>query len=81
MVNAKYKKKYEDLIAVCRKNIKQLNENLIFRAYEFSWEAHKNNIRASGEPYFDHPYSVAMILANEIPLDDISIAAALLHDV
>lgn len=81
MVNAKYKKKYDDLLAVCRKNIKQLNENLIFRAYEFSWEAHKNNIRASGEPYFDHPYSVAMILASEISLDDISIAAALLHDV
>jgi len=81
MINAKYKKKYEDLIAVCRKNIKQLNENLIYRAYEFSWEAHKTNIRASGEPYFDHPYSVAMILASEISLDDISIAAALLHDV
>jgi GTP diphosphokinase / guanosine-3',5'-bis(diphosphate) 3'-diphosphatase len=81
MISAKYKKKYEDLILVCRKNIRHLDENLVFKAYEFAWEAHKNNIRASGEPFFDHPYSVAMILANEIPLDDISIASALLHDV
>jgi GTP diphosphokinase / guanosine-3',5'-bis(diphosphate) 3'-diphosphatase len=81
MISAKYKKKYEDLMVVCRKNIRHLDENLVFKAYEFAWEAHKNNIRASGEPFFDHPYSVAMILANEIPLDDISIASALLHDV
>jgi RelA/SpoT family (p)ppGpp synthetase len=81
MISTKYKKKYDDLISVCRKNIRVVNENLIFKAYEFAWEAHKNNIRASGEPFFDHPYSVAMILASEIPLDDISIASALLHDV
>jgi RelA/SpoT family (p)ppGpp synthetase len=81
MISSKYKKKYEDLISVCRTNIRPINENLIYKAYEFAWEAHKNNIRASGEPFFDHPYSVAMILASEIPLDDISIASALLHDV
>jgi RelA/SpoT family (p)ppGpp synthetase len=81
MINLKYKKKYDDLLGFCKKNIKQLNENLIYKAYEFAYEAHNSLIRASGEPYFDHPYEVALILATELPLDDISIAAALLHDV
>ena len=76
-----YKKKLDDLLAVCRKNLRVVNEDLIRRAFEFSLEAHKKDLRASGEPYFNHPYEVATIVAREIPLDDISVAAALLHDV
>lgn len=76
-----YKKKLDDLLVVARKNLRTVDESLIRRAYEFSLEAHKQDLRASGEPYFNHPYEVAMIVAREIPLDDISIAAALLHDV
>jgi GTP diphosphokinase / guanosine-3',5'-bis(diphosphate) 3'-diphosphatase len=38
-------------------------------------------MRASGEPFFNHPYEVAMVVAKEIPLDDISVASALMHDV
>jgi len=41
----------------------------------------KGKPRASGEPYFSHPFEVALVVAKEIPLDDISVAAALLHDV
>ena len=76
-----YKKKLEDLLFVCRKNLKTVNEELIRRAFEFSLEAHKNDIRASGDPFFNHPYEVAMVVAKEIPLDDISVASALMHDV
>lgn len=76
-----YKKKLEDLLLVCRKNLRTVNEDLIRRAFEFSLEAHKNDIRASGDPFFNHPYEVAMVVAKEIPLDDVSVAAALLHDV
>ena len=76
-----YKKKLEDLLLVCRKNLRSVNEDLIRRAFEFSLEAHKKDIRASGDLFFNHPYEVAMIVAREIPLDDISVAAALLHDV
>jgi RelA/SpoT family (p)ppGpp synthetase len=72
---------YNNLIEVCRKNLGNFDENLIRKAFDFALEAHKNDLRASGEPYFDHPYEVAMIIAKEIPLDDVSIAAALLHDV
>jgi RelA/SpoT family (p)ppGpp synthetase len=38
-------------------------------------------MRAAGDPFFNHPFEVAMIVAKEIPLDDVSVAAALLHDV
>jgi RelA/SpoT family (p)ppGpp synthetase len=76
-----YKKKLEDLLLVCRKNLRTVNEDLIRKAFEFSLEAHKNDIRASGDPFFNHPYEVAMVVAKEIPLDDVSVASALLHDV
>ena len=81
MVQPKYKKKLDDLLAICRKNLRSVNEDLITRAFEFSLEAHKHDIRASGEPYFYHPYEVATVLAKEIALDDVSVACALLHDV
>src|SRR5512144_375710 len=81
MRNGIYKKKLDDLLAVCRKNLRTVNEDLIRRAFEFSVEAHKNDIRASGDPFFNHPYEVAMVVAKEIPLDDVSVASALMHDV
>jgi len=81
MFTTRYQRMYNNLIEVCRKNLGSFDENLIRKAFDFALEAHKNDLRASGEPYFDHPYEVAMIIAKEIPLDDISIASALLHDV
>lgn len=81
MRNGIYKKKLDDLLAVCRKNLRTVDEDLIRRAFEFSLAAHKQDLRASGEPFFNHPYEVALIVAKEIPLDDISVASALLHDV
>jgi GTP diphosphokinase / guanosine-3',5'-bis(diphosphate) 3'-diphosphatase len=81
MRNGIYKKKLDDLLAVCRKNLRTVNEDLIRRAFEFSLEAHRNDIRASGDPFFNHPYEVALIVAKEIPLDDVSVVSALLHDV
>jgi len=69
------------LLDVCRKNLRNCDTNLISKAFHFCVDAHKRNIRASGEPYYTHPFEVAMIVATEIPLDDVSVAAALLHDV
>jgi GTP diphosphokinase / guanosine-3',5'-bis(diphosphate) 3'-diphosphatase len=77
----KYKKMLEDLLKICRQNLPSVNESLITRGFEFSVEAHKNDLRASGDPYFIHPYHVALIVAEELPLDDITVASALLHDV
>ena len=83
MLSNYYKKKLDELLAHCRANIStsKFDENLIAKAFKFSVDAHRNDKRASGEPYFSHPYEVAVILATEIPLDDVLIASALLHDV
>ena len=81
MINGQYKKKLDDLIAVCQRNLRVVDVDLITRAFSMSLEAHKHDLRASGEPYFHHPYEVAMVVAKEVALDDVSVAAALLHDV
>lgn len=81
MTNRKYKEKLDELLLVCRKHLYKVDEPLIRRAFEFGFNAHRFDKRASGEPFFEHPYEVARIVAKEIPLDDISVAAALLHDV
>lgn len=81
MIDAQFQNKLDELLAVCRKNLRTVDEDLITRAFTLSLNAHKDDLRASGEPYFYHPFEVAMIVANEIPLDDVSVASALLHDV
>ncbi|MCX7797314.1 MAG: bifunctional (p)ppGpp synthetase/guanosine-3',5'-bis(diphosphate) 3'-pyrophosphohydrolase [Melioribacter sp.] len=81
LLRIKHKRMLDDLLNVCRENLRSVNEDLIRKAFQFSYECHKNDFRASGEPYFNHPYEVAMIVAKEIPLDDISVVSALLHDV
>jgi GTP pyrophosphokinase len=52
---------------------------LIVRSYEAAAGAHQGQLRNSGEAYISHPLAVATILAG-LGLDDITIAAALLHD-
>ncbi len=54
--------------------------DLVRRAYRVAAEAHKGQTRRSGEPYVSHVLEVADILA-DLHLDDLTLAAALLHDV
>ncbi len=56
------------------------NLDLITKAYNFAKTAHEGQFRDSGEPYFHHPFEVALILA-ELELDLDTVAAGLLHDV
>jgi len=53
---------------------------LIQEAYQFAKQAHDGQFRKTGEPYFMHPLTVALILA-EMRSDMESIAAGILHDV
>ena len=53
--------------------------SLIRKAWEFSVQHHRGQMRASGEPYIIHPLEVAEVLA-EMKMDSTSIAAGLLHD-
>ena len=58
----------------------KLNVENINKAYDFGKKAHGSQIRASGDPFFSHPFEVANILA-QMKLDENSIITALLHDV
>ncbi len=62
------------------KNSKPEDIPLITKAWKFAEIAHKNQVRASGEKYFEHPASVAKTLA-ELGMDAETISAGLLHDV
>lgn len=58
----------------------QLEKDQIKKALAFAKNAHNGQLRESGEPYVNHPISVAIILT-EYGLDAPAIIAALLHDV
>ena len=53
--------------------------SLIEKAYVFSAQVHKGQLRLSGEPYLTHPMEVAALLA-DLKLDVVSVATGLLHD-
>ncbi len=52
---------------------------LLVRAYDVADRAHEGQLRSSGEAYISHPLAVATVLAG-LGLDDVTCAAALLHD-
>jgi GTP pyrophosphokinase len=54
--------------------------DLLRRAYIYSAKEHKDQVRASGEPYLIHPISVAEILA-DMKMDVATVSTGLLHDV
>ena len=71
---------YDELIASIRKYHPSTDITLIEKAYHVAFDAHKGQVRKSGEAYIIHPLCVAIILA-ELELDKETIAAGLLHDV
>jgi GTP pyrophosphokinase len=68
------------LIATLRTHFPKADLDRVREAYLAAAQAHQAQTRASGEPYVDHPMSVARILA-DLHLDPTTVAAALLHDV
>src|SRR5690554_130280 len=67
------------LLASFRSHHPKSSTVLISKAYDLAADAHRGQTRRSGEPYVHHPLSVARIVA-DLGLDDVTIAAALLHD-
>ncbi len=67
------------LVDLFRARNPRASTSLITRAYERAADAHLGQSRKSGEPYSTHPLAVAMLVA-DLGLDDVTIAAALLHD-
>src|SRR3990170_4361258 len=67
------------LVAKMREHFPKADLDVIRDAYLFAESAHKEQTRASGEPYINHSLAVASSLI-ELRLDPVTIAAALLHD-
>lgn len=57
-----------------------LRDDLVCRAFEFAYQLHEGQYRASGEPYIAHPVAVAGLL-RDLGGSSVMIAAGFLHDV
>ena len=69
----------EPLLADFRARHPKGSTATITRAYDTAKAAHAGQVRKTGEAYVTHPLAVARIVAG-FGLDDVTIAAALLHD-
>ena len=72
---------FQELLYACSFIRSDEDRNLIRKAFDLSFEAHRNMRRKSGEPYIVHPLCVARIVVEEIGLGTTSVVVALLHDV
>ncbi len=70
----------KELIEQARATGRTYDYNEIERAFGIANDAHRGQVRKSGEPYFSHPVNVASILI-DFGMDTDSIVAGLLHDV
>ena len=70
----------EVLIQKIKENCANVDLDVVNKAFNLAFEAHKEQKRESGEPYIIHPIDVAVILA-ELGMDTSTIVAGLLHDV
>ena len=71
---------YKELISSVRKYHPSTDISMIDKAFQIANNAHKGQVRKSGEPYIIHPLCVAIILA-DLELDKETIVAGLLHEV
>ncbi len=69
----------EGYLSKIKKYAPYVNLDQIAKAYEFGDKAHTGQLRKDGTPFFNHPASVSLILA-ELEMDEETIIAALLHD-
>ncbi len=74
------KEKLDNILKSSYQKLDRKDKALIKKAFLTAKEAHAQQRRKSGEPYIFHPIEVARIVAQDIGLDAISIASALLHD-
>jgi GTP pyrophosphokinase len=70
---------FEDVCEAFLAHHPEGDTDLLKRAYEVARDAHKGQVRKTGDPYITHPVMVALLLA-EYGLDEPTLAAALLHD-
>jgi guanosine-3',5'-bis(diphosphate) 3'-pyrophosphohydrolase len=71
---------FESLIHTVKASNPKADLKVIERAYEYAADSHRDQFRASGERFIEHPLEVARILA-DLSMDTTTIVSALLHDV
>ena len=76
----KYDKNFSELASLMDNQGQVYDKELVYKAFNCAVEAHKGQLRQSGEEYYMHPFSVAKILVS-LGMDSAAIAAGLLHDV
>lgn len=79
--NVEIARRYKEMLKNTYVSLSEEDKKLIRRAFDLAVDAHKDQRRKTGEPYIYHPIAVAKIVADEIGLGAVSIAAALMHDV
>ena len=72
--------RFDDIVEKAEAYIGEKDVAVLRKAYVFAGQAHKGQVRRSGEPYLSHPLEVTALLA-DMRLDRTTLAAALLHDV
>jgi guanosine-3',5'-bis(diphosphate) 3'-pyrophosphohydrolase len=70
----------DELLAEVEAYKRDVDRDLLARAFDYAAEAHAGQVRQSGQEFIYHPWGVAKILAG-LQLDEATLAAALLHDV
>ena len=74
-----YNDEVTELLRIAKANHPKSDVSAIARAFEVAEEAHRGQLRKSGEEYITHPLAVARILA-DLGIGVTSLVAALLHD-
>ena len=70
----------EEVVRIVARYMTKDETAFVKRALDYASQAHKEQIRKSGEPYIIHPIQVAGILA-ELHMDSKTVATGFLHDV
>ena len=71
---------FSDFKSALQSYDKNFNEKLFVKAIEVAESSHKDQFRASGDPYIIHPYEVCKSLI-DLKLDTETVITGLLHDV
>lgn len=76
---SKIKDYIKELETIIGHKLNRKDKDRLYKAYEFGENAHEGQMRDSGDPFFEHPKEVALILAG-FRMDIDTIIAGLLHD-
>ena len=75
-----FSESFPDFKSALQSYDKNFNEKLFVKAIEVAETSHKDQFRASGDPYIVHPFEVCKSLI-ELKLDTETVITGLLHDV